>query len=333
MTYEEFCSELLQKLENRKDELGYVKVKYYPDGFTSEDQEELMTIRDTNIRYNKTESDVLSGDFVILHVEAVSAHICRFTCRGLYRSFEENGWEGVWTDINSSLAEGKKMAKMDIMELIDRNEYEALKEKIFIRPLNYTDHRYELKNYVYRQIGDIVLVLYLLASDERIGERHDVSSMKLPRVMMETWNLTEDEVWENAMSSTYMMSPPRMYLNPMDTYKPPYHKGAFMAFNTDVKPLSARVVPTVTTTTQMNGAIAMIYPGVRERIAELFGGDYYVAFTSIHEARLHKKGTISPREILGRIKEMNRMLDSWEVLTRKVYLYEAASKEFKQLEL
>ncbi len=333
MTYEEFCSELLQRLEDRKDELGYDRVKYYPDGSTSEEPEELMTIRNTNIRYNKMESDVLSGDFVILYIQTGSAHICRFTCRGLYRAFEENGWKGVWTDINSSLEEGKQFAKMDIMELIDRNEYEALREKIFIRPLNYNDHRYELKDYVYRCVGDIVLVLYLLASDERTGERHDVSSMKLPRVMMDTWDLTEEEVWENAMSSTYMMSPPRMYLNPMDTYKPPYHKGAFMALNTDVKPLSAMAVPTVTTTTQMNGAIAMFYPGVRERIAELFGDDYYVAFTSIHEGRLHKKGTISPRQILERVKEMNRMLDPSEVLTRKVYLYEAASKEFRQLEL
>lgn len=333
MTYEEFCGVLLQKLEDRKDELGYNKVKYYPDGFTSEDREELMTIRDTNIRYNKTESDVLSGDFVILYVESVSAHICRFTCRGLYRSYEENGWEGVWTDINSRLADGKRLAKMDIMELIDRNEYDALKEKIFIRPLNYNDHRYELKDYVYRRVGDIVLVLYLLASDERTGERHDVSSMKLPRVMMESWDLTEDEVWENAMSSTYMMSPPRMYLNPMDTYNPPYHRGAFMALNTDIKSLSMMAVPTVTTTTQMNGAIAMFYPGVKERIAELFGGDFYVAFTSIHEGRLHKKGTIPPRQILDRVKEMNRMLDPSEVLTRKVYLYESASKEFRQLEL
>lgn len=333
MTYEEFCRTLLQKLEDKKNELGYDRVKYYPDGFTSEEREELMTIRDTNIRYNKTESDVMSGDFVILYVESVSAHICRFTCRGLYQSYEENGWEGVWTDINSSLADGKRLAKMDIMELIDRNEYDALREKIFIRPLNYNDHRYELKDYVYRRIGDIVLVLYLLASDEYSGERHDVSSMKLPRVMMESWDLTEDEVWENAMSSTYMMSPPRMYLNPMDTYKPPYHKGAFMAFNTDIKSLSAMAVPTVTTTTQMNGAVAMFYPGVKERIAELFGGDFYVAFTSIHEGRLHKKGTIPPRQILDRVKEMNRMLDPSEVLTRKVYLYEAASKEFRQLEL
>ena len=333
MTYEEFCRELLQKLESRKDELGYNRVKYYPDGFTSDEPEELLTIRNTNIRYNKMESDVLSGDFVILYIETGSAHICRFTCKGLYQAYEENGWEGVWTEVNASLEEGKQLAKMDIMQLIDQNEYEALREKIFIRPLNYNDHRYELKDYVYRRVGDIVLVLYLLASDERSGERHDVSSIKVPRVMMESWKLPEDEVWENAMSSTYMMSPPRMYLNAMDTYKPPYHKGAFMAFNSDIKSLSMMAVPTVTTTTQMNGAIAMFYPGVRERIAELFGDDYYVAFTSIHEGRLHKKGTISPREILQRVKEMNKRLDSSEVLTRKVYLYESATKEFRQLEL
>lgn len=333
MTYDEFCSVLLQKLEDKKEELGYNKVKYYPDGFTSEDREELITIRDTNIRYNKTESDVLSGDFVILYVETGSAHICRFTCKGLYRSYGENGWEGVWTDINSSLAEGKKMAKLDIMQLIDKNEYQALREKIFIRPLNYNDHRYELKDYVYRRVGDIVLVLYLLASDVRTGERHDVSSIRLPRIMMEKWDFTEDEVWENAVSNTYMMSPPRMYLNPMDAYKPPYYKGAFMALNPDIKSLSAMAVPTVTTTTQMNGAIAMFYPGVKERIAELFGSDFYVAFTSIHEARLHKKGTVPPRQILEQLKSVNKTFDPTEILTRKVYLYEGASKELKQLEL
>lgn len=333
MTYEEFCNILLQKLQEKKNELGYDRVRYYPDGFTSEDQEDLVTIRDTNMRYSKTESDVLAGDFVILYIESGSAHMCRFACKGLYHSYEENGWEGVWTEINSSLAEGKRLAKMDIMELIDRNEYGALREKIFIRPLNYNDHRYELKNYIYRQIGDIALVLYLLASDTHTGERHDVSSIKLPKVMTGSWGLTEEEIWENAVSSTYMMSPPRMYLNPMDTYKPPYHKGAFMAFNSDIKSLSAMAVPTVTTTTQMNGAVALFYPGVKERIAELFGGDFYVAFTSVHEGRLHKKGTMQPRQILARVKEMNRMLDPSEILTRKVYLYEMASGELRQLEL
>lgn len=106
-----------------------------------------------------------------------------------------------------------------------------------------------------------------------------------------------------------------------------------MAFNSDIQSLSAMVVPAVTTTTQMNGAIAMFYPGVKERIAELFGGDYYVAFTSIQESRLHKKGTVPPRQILEQIKSANKTFDPTEILTRKVYLYERASKELRQLEL
>ena len=35
MTYEEFRSEILRKLEEKKNDLGYEQVKYYPDGFTS----------------------------------------------------------------------------------------------------------------------------------------------------------------------------------------------------------------------------------------------------------------------------------------------------------
>lgn len=69
MTYEEFRSEILRKLEEKKNDLGYEQVKYYPDGFTSEEPGELSTIRNTNVKYHKMESDVLSGDFIILLVE------------------------------------------------------------------------------------------------------------------------------------------------------------------------------------------------------------------------------------------------------------------------
>ena len=70
MTYEEFRSEILRKLEEKKNDLGYEQVKYYPDGFTSEEPGELSTIRNTNVKYHKMESDVLSGDFIILLVES-----------------------------------------------------------------------------------------------------------------------------------------------------------------------------------------------------------------------------------------------------------------------
>ena len=334
MAYKEFISELKKKLEEKKQDLGYNKMTFLEDGATSSDAEELSIIRETNIKYHRTESDVLIGDYIILYqYEGKREQMCRFDCGQLYRKYEKGSWEAVWEQILSSIESSRKFMELGIIDLIEKNEYDLLKDRLFIRPLNFNDHRYELKNHIYRRVGDMVLVLYILASDENNGKTHDVLSVKVPKASMQAWGIDEEEVWESAMSNTYIMAPPRIYLKPMDIVDPPYHRGAFMALNSDITSLSPNAVPTVTTTVQINGAIAMFYPGVMQRIAELFGDDYYIAFTGTSEARLHKKGTIQPRNILMRIKQMNKTFDPSEVLSNKVYLYETANQEMRQLEL
>ena len=334
MEYKEFISELQNELEEKKPELGYNKISFLEDGSTSSDVKELSIIRETNIKYHKTESDVLIGDYIILYqYRDKKEQMCRFDCGQLYREYEKGNWAAVWEQILSSIDSSRKFMELGIIDLIEKNEYDLLKDKLFIRPLNFNDHRYELKNHIYRRIGDMVLVLYILASDENDGKRHDVLSVKVPKSSMQAWGIDEEEVWESAMSNTYIMAPPRIYLDPMELVNPPYHRGAFMALNSDITSLSPLEVPTVTTTAQINGAIAMFYPGVMKRIAELFGDDYYIAFTGTSEARLHKKGTIQPRNILMRIKQMNKTFDPSEILSNKVYLYERENQEMRQLEL
>ena len=334
MAYKEFISELQKKLEEKKQELGYNKITFLEDGATSSDEKELSIIRETNIKYHRTESDVLIGDYIILYqYKGQREQMCRFDCGQLYQKYEKDSWEAVWEQILSSIDSSRKFMELGIIDLIEKNEYDLLKDKLFIRPLNFNDHRYELKNHIFRRVGDMVLVLYILASDENNGKTHDVLSVKVPKASMQEWGIDEEEVWESAMSNTYIMAPPRIYLNAMDIVNPPYHRGAFMALNSDITSLSPNAVPTVTTTAQINGAIAMFYPGVMKRIAELFGDDYYIAFTGTSEARLHKKGTIQPRSILMRIKQMNKAFDPSEVLSNKVYLHETANQEMRQLEL
>ena len=334
MAYKEFISELQKKLEEKKQELGYNKMAFLEDGSTSSDEKGLSIIRETNIKYHQTESDVLIGDYIILYQnKGKREQICRFDCGQLYREYEGGSWEAVWEPIFSSVDSGRRFMELGIMDLLEKNEYGPLKDKLFIRPLNFKDHRYELKDHIYKCVGDMALVLYVLASDENDGKRHDLLSVKLPKSSMQEWGMDEEEVWENAISNTYIMAPPRIYLNPMDLVNPPYHKGAFMALNSDITSLPPLAVPTVTTTAQINGAIAMFYPGVMKRIGELFGDDYYIAFTGTSEARLHKKGTIRPRNILMRLKQMNKVFDPSEILSNKVYLYETANQELRQLEL
>ena len=89
----------------------------------------------------------------------------------------------------------------------------------------------------------------------------------------------------------------------------------------------------MTTTRQVNGAIAMFYPGVKEKIAELFDSGFYVAFTSINDARIHHKDSISPRVVLHSLKEINRKFDPNDTLSRKVYYYDRDKKTFDPLSL
>lgn len=334
MGYEEFCEEFKQKLLGKAEEYGITPeyIKYYADGYAPamDDTEDLMFVRETNIKYHKCESDILIGDFVVIEDGEENPQIVRLAMQFLYKCCCEHGWEFVWKNVKENLDVCKVVRESGVMENVQN--YEVIKDKLILRPLNYNDHRTELKNIIYKKIGDIILVLYILAYDQRDGEQHNVGSVKVQKSLLECWGVSEEELWETAMGNSYMIAPPRMYMDPMDTYKPAYTKGAFMALGNKTT-ISPAQVPTVTTTMQINGAIAMFYPGVKERIAEMIGGDYLVAFTSISEARIHKCGTINPIEALRRVKGMNKMIPADEVLTRKIFMYECATGAFKQLEL
>jgi hypothetical protein len=76
------------------------------------------------------------------------------------------------------------------------------------------------------------------------------------------------------------------------------------------------------------------YPGVKEKIAEMAGGDYYVAFTGICEFHVHPVNDSNPRQILGRLKHMNKNVNkTGETLTRKVYRYKVDTKELVMVDL
>ena len=327
MEYDAFLHELLEQLPKR-DEFGLSEedIAFYPDGFKGKEDGDEYFVRDTNIMYHRTESNVLIGDCIQVFMPEDHAERFRLSCKNLFEDFSKKGWERIWEIIRSNLDRTRHLARTGIKELLEENNYEVLRSRLIIRAVNFNEHRFSLKGAIYRKIGDMALVLYVLVDDWREGERRNLTSAKMRRELSEQWGLEEDDIFEKALGNTYMMAPPRMYFSALDVTDPPYERGAFMALNSQITTIQPSQVPIVTTTSQMNGAIAMFYPGVMEKIAEMIGGDYYVAFTSMHEARIHKVGTISPVEVARRIKHVNKTINKSEgqddALTSKVYLYE-----------
>ncbi len=329
MSKEKFMQELLARLAEKKEwGIGPGSAVYYRDGFTSQGDSQLLDfIHNTNLHYHKSESDILIGSFLVIKKKCSNEiwSMCRFDADYLYRKFEEYGWNAVWKLIRPQLESGTKITENKIFSSI--NKYKTVKKHLIIRPLNYTDHQMELKNCIYRLCGDIALVLYIVFSNDSQG----LNTSKIQRTTFQEWNTDEDAVWENALQNTCSMAPPRLYANPLDAEKAPYGKGAFMTAGHSVK-IHSLQVPMLTTTQQVNGAIALFYPGVRERIAEIMGGSYYAVFISIHQCMIHRCGTISPRQIRIHLNDVNNAFSSDENLSRKIFCYDAVRKVFSSLD-
>ena len=169
MSKEKFAQKLLAELAEKKEwGIDPENVLYYRDGFTAKGDSQLLDfIHNTNLHYHRSESDVLIGSFLVIKKKCSNDiwSMCRFDMDHLYREFEERGWDAVWRLIRPQLESGIRLTENGIFSSI--NNYEAVKEHLIIRPLNYTDHQMELKNCIYRLNGDIALVLYIIFSNDR----------------------------------------------------------------------------------------------------------------------------------------------------------------------
>lgn len=207
--------------------------------------------------------------------------------------------------------------------------YEGVKDRLIIRPLNYDINENKVEGCIYKRVDDIALTVYVIVLDDR--ENGILNTIKIPLEVVETWEgVTPEEVFENAMKNTSQYYNPRLYTNIFNVETTPFKECAIMEKGYTVKELNNNTVALLTTDRKTNGAIAAFIPGTLERISKLYGNsDFYIAFTSIHEAMTHKKCSIKPESIKRNVTETNRIFGGDDTLSNKVWLYSAETKELK----
>lgn len=327
MTQNEFALELIQKILDTP-ELGVKEgeIKYLTDGFEPDpDDKDLNTmVVNLNLKFNNVESNTLIGDFLLIYYDENKNNSCgRFSLADMKVDYERNGWDAVLDKIQACLDSGRHISLSGLLDSI--RDYEAIKDRIIIRPINYTDNSAALEHCVYKRMEDFALCLYVFMSDD--GDT--LSTSIVSHEMFKSWNQKAEDVWNYAMANTQMLAPPRMYTTFIQTIDQSNNGDIFM--NSDYK-LKDKVPfhgVVVTTTRKVNGAIAMFYPGVQERLAELLGGSYYIVFTSIHEAHLHPYGSVRPSMVRDSLLSTLEAFPQDEILTRRVFLYDAKRKCIK----
>lgn len=250
--------------------------------------------------------------------------VCALYVGDLYEEYRRGlGMDMIVKDVVKRL---QGISRTDIIEKAKIiSDYDKIKNYLFIRLINKNKYEADLRDSVYRTIGDIAMVLYV-----RMGEIEGyTSSMKVKQYMLEKWDMDRDEVFEAALLNTYFVSPPRIYCWEKMLFDTHYEGENFMNLLSDYPIRRGAVGNCLSTVKRTNGAVAVFLPGVASRLADLMQGNLYLVFTSIHEVMIHNEKTADPEDLrhvlIDTIKETTPEED---VLTFHIYHYDRATGIF-----
>ena len=279
------------------------------------------------ICYKKAEEyPPTSGDRLLLKNRQKEGvyEVCALYVRDLYDEFQ-NGWsmENIIEEILKRL---DTISRSECFEKSKNLEnYEKVKEDLFIRLLNVVKHRDELQNAIFRTVGDIALVLYA-----RMGELDGCStSIKIKQHMLQKWEKDEQTVFNDALLNTYFISPPRIYCWEKLIYNMSYEGENFMNLLFDLPLKKDTFGNCLSTSTRTNGAVAVFLPGVAQRLGYLLGGGFYMVFTSVHEVMIHSGENTDPRKLKEVLAEtIEETTPEEDFLTYYVYHYDPETGQF-----
>lgn len=286
---------------------------------------------ESRIYYKKKEDyPPTAGDriFVKQYEESGVSEVCALYVEDLYEEYSQGmTLDVIVEDVQKRL---DSLTRTDIIEKAKiLNDYNKIKKYLFVRLLNKNKYEKELNDSVYRVIGDIALVLYV-----HMGEVEGyTSSMKVKSHMLESWDRSQEEVFDAALLNTYFISPPRIYCWEKMIFNSSYEGENFMNLLPDYPIRKNAVGNCLSTVRRTNGAVAVFLPGVAKRLADLMNGNLYLVFTSVHEVMIHNEKTANPEDLLHVLADTVReTTPEADVLTLHIYHYNRATGIFSLCE-
>ena len=295
LTYEQFVQELRNWI---------IKATHLPEDYVFFKKKEKTGI-------------TANGDrlFVVCAETDSGKDICGIFVEELYQDYAEGtSMEKIEARVKCDL---DRVGNMENTRYL--NDYEKVKEHLFLGLLNLDQHRHELKNAVYKTMGDIAITLYVHAGTLKNG----ITYLKVRSEYLEAWGLEKDDVLHEALLNSYRILPPRIYDFKKMMYTPGYAGEDFLNmdpyFISDKKKKEGICLSVKGLS---NGAVAVLYPGVIKKLVEFMDGGFYVVFSSVHEALIYSSKLCSLEELENLLRTSNaRMTFQKEFLTDKVYYY------------
>ena len=194
-------------------------------------------------------------------------------------------------------------------------DFAKVADKLFFKVVNYEKNKKKLENVPYRKLMDMAMVPLCRMKSRVLGE----GVITIERDHLKSWEITEDELWENIGEHAASVAPPKI------TGLVDFLENA-TGLSLDMDPLCG--IRVVTNTSGTLGASAAFYPGILEEIAKDMECDLYIIPSSIHETLVVPDPQLDTDAgfIRSMIHEVNTTtVAEEEVLSDNLYRYDRLS--------
>ena len=161
MLYEDFRGTITQVLiAEKKLNIRDENIVVHYKGEVADDERGRLWIKDVNQKYYQKESDTLLGDFLVIELEHLgeTSMVIRYDLQSLYGAYCSSGWDAVFENVEDKL----NMCKSGQEKIKHIANYEKMCDWLVVRPVNYVERKSALQKAIYKRVGDMALVIYIL---------------------------------------------------------------------------------------------------------------------------------------------------------------------------
>ena len=219
------------------------------------------------------------------------------------------------------------------------DDYTFVKERLMVRLCNAERDGEYIKELPHLRTADLAMTCHIAF----LLPNGSLSAVPVTKDMLKTFGISEEELLEDALANSRELFPERIrslemmlaglseteYPDDMDC-EPGGGIDHGPDGGIDCEPGECPSALVLTTRGMLNGAAALFYPGVMEKLAAYAGGDYYVLPSSIHELIILPASVTTDIDALRETVKMANAtcVPPEEVLSDHVYIYSAEEGTF-----
>ena len=197
--------------------------------------------------------------------------------------------------------------------------YDKVKDNLTVRLLEKKRNREFLSNMPHVSVGHgLAVIADINMGEERGGDWR----VAVNNNVLESLGVDRETLFADAMKNSAIVEP-AMLIDMSNALFAPSARVNLLDRDEPISPEDVGGMYVLTNASGSLGAATLFYPDVKEKAAELIGGDYYILPSSTHEVILvPDSAEISESDLCDMVKQANRsVVEEKDILSDNVYHY------------